>query len=167
MALPKSFGDSVIATSRDTGNLLVAQSFKFAPQLRTNGITSFTMVVKLARNALVRSYDIVVSADRASGTAVEQVAQVRAIAATDSEPAAIILDFGTPRTVSVIQVQEGLSIVAITPWIGTAFAPSPVFAIPESVRGLNDSNTVILRKEIRTERLLVEVTGNGTGPDLW
>jgi hypothetical protein len=142
----------------------VTKQFKFGPQLRTDGIVSFAMDVTLARNALVRVYDVVVNADRARATAVERVAQVRALPAERSTPASIVLDFGTPRTVSGVLVQAPLIIVGITPWIGASFANQKVFpAGDDSSR----SELVILRKEIRTERLLVEVTGTPSGPELW
>lgn len=137
--------------------------FQFAPQVRTDGITSFTREVELTRNALVRVYDLVVHAKRASGAPVETVAQVRATPASGRTNATIVLDFGTPRTVSGVMVQTGLAIASITPWIGTGFAPEPVSPIESSAGG----TVVILRKEIRTERLLVEVTGTKTGAELW
>ena len=138
--------------------------FQFAPQLRTDGITSFTMDVSLARNALVRVYDVVVQADRASATAVENVAQVRATPAEGTLPASIVLDFGTLRTVSGVLVGSPMSIVGITPWIGASFSPEKVFPIRG---GSTSEEVVVLRKEIRTERLLVEVTGTPADGELW
>jgi hypothetical protein len=141
----------------------LSESIKVGPQLRTDGISSFTLDVKLKRNALVRVYDVVIKALSASSTPVESVAQVRATAASAAGPASIVLDFGTPRTVGGVSVNPSLLIAGITPWMGTAFAPHPVFPDPPASP---DSNLVILRKEIRTERLLVEVTGTAAG-DLW
>ncbi len=142
----------------------VKEQFKFGPQLRTDGILSFPMDVTIARNALVHVYDVVVHADRAIATAVEKVAQVRTLQAAGSIPASIVLDFGTPRTVSGVLVQAPLIIVGITPWIGASFANQKVFSLGEKAIG---SQFVALRSEIRTERLLVEVTGTPSGPELW
>ena len=141
------------------------ERIKVGPQLRTDGISSFTIEVKLKRNALVRVYDIVIKALTASATPVEAVAQVRATDASAAGPAGIVLDFGTPRTIGGVSVAPPMLIAGITPWMGTAFAPRRVF--PDTDARSADSNEVILRKEIRTERLLVEVTGETTGAELW
>ena len=144
-------------------NLLVVADFAvFGTQLTTDGISSFTLDVTLPRNALVREYDIVVNADRANATAVNAVAQVRATRATADDlegGMSIVVDFGTPRTVSGVSVPSGMTIVRVTPWMGTAFGPNPVFSGGTQV-------TAILPSEVRTERLLVEATGSKTGDEL-
>jgi len=144
-------------------NLLVVAGVRvFGTQLITDGISSFTLDVTLARNALVRKYDIVVNADRARATVVNAVAQVRATpspARDLSGGTAIVVDFGTPRTVSAVSVPSGMTIVRVTPWMGTAFGPEPFFS------GGSEA-TAILRSELRTERLLVEATGSKSGDEL-
>jgi hypothetical protein len=145
-------------------NLLVVAGVRvFGAQLTTDGISSFTLDVPLARNALVRKYDIVINADRANATLVNAVAQVRATASTarhlGGRGMAIVLDFGTPRTISGVSVPSGMTIVQVTPWMGTAFGPQPVFTG-------GSQETAILPSEVRTERLLVEATGSKNGDEL-
>jgi hypothetical protein len=151
------------------------RQFAFSTQLRTDGISSFTLNVVLARNALVRKYEVVVHAQRASATAAAAVAQIRSTEASASDIAgrgqAVVLDFGTPRTVSGVQVPPGFAIVRVTPWIGIAFAPNPVYGKRASARATPPTpssvhDTVILQSEVRTERLLVEVVGNGSKDEL-
>src|SRR5260221_8640713 len=78
--------------------------FQTAPQLKTDGISSATLEVSLPRNAVVEQFDIVVQAKPASGTHVQNVAQIRANPGTAADNVgqgmAIVVDFGTPRTVS-------------------------------------------------------------------
>jgi hypothetical protein len=139
-----------------------------------NGISSFSLPVILAHNAVVRQYDVVVKAARASATLAANVAQMRVNDATSADLVenglSVIIDFGTIRTVSAVQVDNpDLAIVRVTPWTGAGFAPSPVYyTTPSSVslRGQkpvatkpSDNQNAILPSEIRTERLLVEILG--------
>jgi len=154
--------------------------FRFAPQLVTDGISSATLQVPLPLNAVVQQFDVVLEAQTAAATLVQNVAQVRANPATASDISgqgmAIVIDFGTPRTVSAVQVPSGMSIVRVTPWIGTGFAPQPAYSVAaegDSHGNLtitpgpsSSATTVILPSEIRTERLLVEALGNKTAADL-
>src|SRR5262249_37558689 len=113
--------------------------FRFAPQLVTDGISSATLQVSLPLNAVVQQFDVVLQAQTAAASVVQNVAQVRANPASQADIAgngmAIVVDFGTPRTVSAVQVPTGMSIVRVTPWIGTGFAPHPAYsASTESLR---------------------------------
>jgi len=134
----------------------------FGAQLKTDGITSFTLPITLARNALVQSYPVVIHASPASAATVNTVAQIRATPSTNiSSGTSIVVDFGTPRTVSALSVPTGLGIVRVTPWMGTAFGPGPIF---ESSAG---AILAAFLSEVRTERLLVEANGTVTNvPDL-
>ncbi len=135
--------------------LQLIELFEHVPQLVTDGISSFTLEVPLARNAVVSKFDVIIQAKRAAGTAVQEVAQVR-VNPTGGGRMAIVLDFGTPRTVSAVQVPipSSLQISKATSWIGTGFAKDPVATTANS-----SDQTVIFASEIRTERLLVEVVG--------
>lgn len=156
--------------------LRLNEVIRYGTQLRTDGITSFTLSVELPRNALVRKYEIVVRARRASATSVAAVAQVRSSVASALDIAgrgrAVVLDFGTPRTVSGVQVPAGFAVVRVTPWLGMAFAPNPVYGPSASSRSTppepdpNVGDTVLLPSEVRTERLLVEVVGTGSDDEL-
>jgi hypothetical protein len=153
-----------IVERRFNENLLVVAGDRvFGTQLTTDGISSFTLDVTLARNALVRKYDIVINADRASATFVNAVAQVRATPSSarglSGGGTAIVLDFGTPRTLSGVSVPSGMTIVRVTPWMGTAFGPEAVFSGGSQA-------TAIFPSEVRTERLLVEATGSKSGDEL-
>jgi hypothetical protein len=126
----------------------------FGAQLKTDGITSFTLPVTLARNAMVQSYPVVIHANPASAATVNTVAQIRATKSPSlSGGTSIVVDFGTPRTISALSVPTGLGIVRVTPWMGTAFGPGPIF---ESSAGVI---VAAFPAEVRTERLLVEANG--------
>jgi hypothetical protein len=147
--------------------------FAFAPQLVTDGITSATLEVPLPGNAVVQKFDVVVQAQVASATLAQNVAQIRANPGTKPDNAnsgmSIVVDFGTPRTVSAVQLplNSGMTILRVTPWIGTGFAPTPAYTvIAEGSSGTtatpgpnSTATTAILPSEVRTERLLVETLG--------
>ena len=167
-----SSGEARELTQTSERLLSLKDVISYSTQLRTDGITSFTLSVELARNALVRKFEVIVQARRASATLVAGVAQVRSSAATASDLVgkgrSVVLDFGTPRTVSGVQVPANFVIVRVTPWIGMAFAPNPVYgsaasagaALPTPSTRAGD--TVLIPSEVRTERLLVEVAGTGS-----
>jgi hypothetical protein len=152
--------------------------FLVGAQQIANGISSFTLPVVLPRNAVVRQFDVVVRAARAGAALAASVAQMRVSDATSAALAgnglSVVIDFGTLRTVSAVQVDNlGLAIVRVTPWTGAAFAATAAYAsILSSVLGSDnkavtqsqplapsDDQNVILPSEIRTERLLVEILG--------
>lgn len=159
----KAIDQKALSADQTQALIAILQGFTVGAQLSVNGISSFTFDVNLARNALVRKYDLVLQARSAIATLVNTVAQVRVTetsAASTGADMAIVLDFGTPRTVSKVQVPSGLSIVRVTPWMGTAFGPKAVFTA--------ELQTVLatMPAEIRTERLLVEVKGKRDGAAL-
>lgn len=151
------------------------------PQRVVNGLSAFSLPVTLPRNAVVRRLTFVVTAKRAGATAIETVAQYRVSDSASSDLVgrgkSIVVDFGSPRTVSAVQVPRGLSIVRVTPWIGAGFAPSPAYAATTGSSSASGALLVtspspstdefaFLRSEIRTERLLLEIVGDPTEAQL-
>jgi hypothetical protein len=129
------------------------------PRVVRDGVTSATLEVRLRRNALVRRFEVLVKAGRATATPVNEVAEVRT-----SEPAggigptrSVVLDFGAPQTVAGVAAPEGVGVTGVTPWIGMAFAPAPVPPHPIE-RGRGAQQVAMFRSEIRAERLLVEIS---------
>jgi len=118
--------------------------------LVTNGISSATLSLTLAKNTLVRRFDVIVQASRAQQTAVEKVAQVRAYSGGSSDNK-IVIDFGVPRTVSAINVPAGTNITAVSAWTGAAFG-DPFFT-PDTA-----GSHALFASEIRSERLLVALS---------
>ena len=135
------------------------EGWKYVLQARTEGITSRTLEIKLRRNAVVSKFDVVVQAARADITPIQNAAQVRPGEPTSSGSGinAFVLDFGTPRTVSSVSLPSDLAIQRITAWIGSSFAPTPAWPPPE---GSSTPAASVSMPEIRSERLLVEVTGS-------
>lgn len=160
MAVP--IQSELFATETSVGFGLASFVFAMAPQLVTDGISSATLQVTLPHNALVQQFDVAIQARTASAITVQNVAQVRANPSASGQGLSITLDFGTLRTVSAVQVPSSLTIVKVTPWIGTGFASTPVYpASGGGIPGPNSSaTTAILPSEIRTERLLVEANGD-------
>lgn len=148
--------------------------FFVGAQQIANGISSFTLPVTLARNTVVRQYDVAVKAARAGATLAANVAQLRVNDATaldlQGNGLSVIIDFGSLRTVSAVQVDNlNLAIIRVTPWTGAGFAASPVYATSfglvfgpankPTAKPPSDDQNAILPSEIRTERLLVEILG--------
>ena len=151
----------------DFGDLDFAMSFVGAQQI-TNGISSFTLPVVLARNTIVQQYDVAVKAARAGAALAAAVAQLRVNDATapglSGIGLSVVIDFGALRTVSAVQVDNvALSIVRVTPWTGAGFATFPIYGAFGSAVATptapSDNQNAILTSEVRTERLLVEIRG--------
>jgi hypothetical protein len=158
--------------------------FGYGAQLTTDGIVSATLDVVLAKNAVVGQFDVIVSAQRAKATVVENVAQVRVQASTLGTSA--VVDFGTPRTVSGIQAPEGLEIANVKVWTGAAFATTPLYSARVMSRIDRDRSgergtageatvdadppstprTAIFDSEVRTERLLVDMAGTADAREI-
>ncbi|WP_164018114.1 hypothetical protein [Pyxidicoccus trucidator] len=145
---------------------------RLAPQRVANGTATAALEVKLPGNALVRELDVVVQADRASWSSLGSVGQVRKQEGPEST-LSVVVDFGTPRTVSAValvgdsylvsQNEPGgfLSIVGVRTWTGSAFANSYLYPPPYS-DDADDPSTAVARftAEVRTERLLIEITSS-------
>jgi len=153
MALFDPFsGRNAFAVNIDIGAFAVA----YHPRATTFGVSSASFTVTLAKNTVVERFDVVVAAPRAQQTAVENVAQVRAYSGTDQH---LIIDFGLPRTVSAISVQDPVTITKVSAWTGAAFAQSPFYE-PKS-----PTSDAVFASEVRSERLLVVVSAKITDPD--
>jgi hypothetical protein len=171
--------DKVIAQSEIQfgGDFQFGMFFIGAQQI-ANGISTFSLPVTLPKNAVVQQFDVTVKAARAGAALAANVAQMRVNDATSpalgGNGLSVVIDFGTLRTVSAVQVDNlDLAITSVTPWTGAAFAPSPVYAsivsslltpgsqplTQSTPTPPSDNQNVVLPSEIRTERLLVEILG--------
>jgi hypothetical protein len=143
---------------------------RIAPQRVANGTATAALEVKLPGNALVRELDVVVQADRASWSALGSVGQVRRQEGPEST-LSVVVDFGTPRTVSAVALVSDsavvsrsepggfLAITGVRAWTGNAFANAYLYPPPYSGED-DDTSTAVARftAEVRTERLLIELT---------
>lgn len=146
--LPTSFQDDSIEVAAE--HLLVHTreledyTLGFFPMQPSTGIASASLERKLARNTVVRQFDVVVQAGRAPETAVEQVAQVRTYAVPGSNT--VVIDFGMPRTVNAISAP--VAVQEVSTWTGAAFTEKPFHT--------GNGNHAVFG-EVRTERLLVKL----------
>ena len=123
-----------------------------APQ--PDGVTDKSLTISLPRNAVVRKYEVVVTAATAHAVSAGEAGQVRTTAVAGG--LSVVVDFGTPRTVSAVGVPDGVLIESISTWIGTEFASPPKFVSEDG------EAFVSLPSEVRTERLLVVMSGSAT-----
>jgi hypothetical protein len=115
-----------------------------------DGVTTATLDISLPRNALVNDYRVLVTAQRVDSTLVQEVAQVRSYASNAGNE--LVVDFGTPRTVSGIDLPSGVNILQVFSWLGSQFAPSPAYV--KTTGATPDA----LFAEMRTERLRIIVS---------
>ena len=115
------------------------------------GSTVKTLDVKLRRNALVRAFDVAVTAARASEVAAGVAGQIRT-SAKGGGRTSIVVDFGALRTVAGISLPSGLLAQSVSAWIGTKFQAVSSFDPPKQFAAMPS--------EIRTERIDVLVTGS-------
>jgi hypothetical protein len=148
-----------------------AYAKKRAPQTVTDGISSKTLSVQLAPNALVRALSVKVRADYGNVALVANVAQTRQQPSGITRLFKLVVDFGTPRTVAAVgSGSEDTSIFTVTAWTGAAFADKAVYAatwaesaksgeIVDIVKGPAGSTAqnAVLPTEIRTEKLLIDL----------
>ena len=132
-----------------TNAMLGTYEIAYYAMLVSTGISSATLSVSLAKNTLVRRFDVIVQAGRAQQTAVDRVAQVRAYSSSGDNK--VVIDFGVPRTVSAINVPAGVDITEVSAWTGAAFG-RPFFS--EDSTGSH----AVFASEIRSERLLVTLS---------
>ena len=121
------------------------------PYALFEGVVSKSLEVVLPRNALVDEYLFEVRAQRVDMTLVQDVAQVRSYSSSDGNE--LIIDFGTPRTVSGIDLPDGSDVLTVYPWLGSQF--SPVHAYNKFAA---DAGPSAVFPELRTERLRVRVS---------
>ena len=118
-----------------------------------DGVTSVSATISLPRNALVDEYIFLAQAQRVDSTLVQEVAQVRSYSEGSNHE--LVIDFGTPRTVSGVDVvadsgKATPSVQGVFPWLGSQFAPSYANALAAAAGSGSASFS-----ELRTERLRV------------
>lgn len=138
-------------------------------QVAADGIASRSLAVQLHRNALVRRFAVRVSAARAEAVLLGNAAQVREQSSGDDR-ITVVADFGSLVTVASVGVLQkgGLRIVTgsdlliqkIKSWTGIAFADKAIFNAPPTTGTVG--STVASFGEMKTERLLIEVTGSAS-----
>lgn len=129
------------------------QLYQFYGAPKPDGVTEKSLAISLPANAVVHKYEVVMGAAPAHAVSAAEAGQVRATPA-DGGMLNVVIDFGTPRTVSAVGVPSGALITSISSWIGTEFA-SPAKFFSES-----GTDFARLPSEVRTERLQLLVTGN-------
>ena len=118
-----------------------------------DGVTEKSLAITLPRNALVRRFEVVVTAATAHAVTAGEAGQVRTTPASGG--LSVVLDFGTPRTVSAVQAPAGVRITSVSTWVGTEFGR------PKYADGTGDG-FVELPSEVRTERLQLTLSGSTT-----
>lgn len=131
----------------------------------TEGVTTKSLDITLPRNALVRSFDVVVRAAGADQVEAGQAAQLRVSPRTGG--VTVVLDFGSPRTVAAVflpraddeaangatAVPNTVTVESVHTWLGSGFADKNVADVAKGNR------LVRLTSEVRTERLEVNLNG--------
>jgi hypothetical protein len=145
MALP--IAQIVEVSPAVVGGVQMMYAFAYA---LFDGVTTATLDIQLPRNALVDDYRVLVRAERVDSTLVQEVAQVRSYASNAGNE--LVVDFGTPRTVSGVDLPGGVNVQFVYAWLGSQFAPSPAYA--KSSGATPDA----LFAELRTERLRIIVS---------
>lgn len=115
-----------------------------------SGLAVLDPPLVINKNTVIRKFDVVLQAARATQTRVESVAQVRAYSNAGSHT--IVIDFGTPRTASYIRAPSGIKIMQVAAWAGAQFG-FPFYV--KNATGAQQSAT--FASEVRAERLLVTV----------
>lgn len=132
-------------TERAVGDKAVYHAYR--PEA---GISSASLPVTLAKNTLVRRFNVIVTATRATTTQAITAAQVRAYDTPSGNTA--VIDFGVPRTLSAISVRSA-DIVSVKAWTGAAFG-DPFYGVERVLRGPQ----AIFDSEVRSERFLVRLS---------
>lgn len=127
-----------------------------------DGVTSVSVDVQLARNALVDDYRFLLQAKRVDSTKVQEVAQVRSYESAGSDE--LVIDFGTPRTVSGIDLPGDANVFQVFPWLGSQF--SPTSAMGGSFYGPLPASPNAVFPELRTERLRVVISRALSGDEI-
>ena len=134
-------------------------------QVAADGTASRSLAVSLHRNAVVRRFDVRVSAARAEAVLLGNAAQLREQSSSGGVRT-VVADFGALMTVASVGVLNagGLPTIGsrvlireVTAWTGMAFATTPLYRFDGSTGSLLASFG-----EMRTERLLIEVTGSSS-----
>jgi len=120
--------------------------YEFYAAPSPDGVTQASFAITLPRNALVRKYELVLTAAPAHAVTAAEAGQVRT-----TDGISVVIDFGTPRTVRSVEAPAGVVIKSISTWAGTEFTSTPKY---------DDGKTRLanLPSEVRTERLLLVVS---------
>ncbi len=127
-----------------------------------DGVTTVALNVTLPRNALVGKYEFVLQAQRVDSTLVQEVAQVRSYDTNGSKE--LVIDFGTPRTISGIDLPGDAKVTNAFSWLGSQF--SPTSALGGSFIGPPAPSSNVIFAELRTERLRVLLSRALTATEL-
>ncbi|BDI04715.1 hypothetical protein [Sphaerotilus microaerophilus] len=124
----------------------------YFPLVSLTGATSTTLELALPRNSLVDSFKVQVQARRVDLVQAQQVAQVRSYSQTVGTTThhELVIDFGTPRTVSSVSLPSPLTVRRVYGWLGSQFNPSSAASVSDV-----DARSSITFPELRTERLRV------------
>ncbi len=132
------------------------------PYALFDGVTSVSVEVVLPRNALVDDYKFLVQARRVDSTKVQEVAQVRSYSGGGLNE--LVIDFGTPRTVSGIDLPGTANVLQVYPWLGSQFSTVP--ALGGGFVGPPAPSPSAVFAELRTERLRVLLSRGLTSTEL-
>ena len=139
--------------------------YYFSPSLFA-GITEATLDLQLPRNALVDRLDLMVQAQRVDLTLLQSVAQFRSYDSGGGHE--LVIDFGTPRTVSALHLPGGVIVRYVHAWLGNQFSPVPCFPAPAAgaVTAAAGTGSHAVFSEVRSERLRVLVSRALTSEEL-
>jgi hypothetical protein len=137
-------------------------------QVAADGVASRSLAVQLHRNAVVRRFDVLVSAAGAEAVLLGTAAQVRGEKPDDRGRLTVVADFGQLTTVGSVGVlsEGGLRLMSageiliheVRPWTGLAFADQTLFPGRPTERMAAGTSRAVFG-EMRTERLQIEVSG--------
>ena len=146
-------GGGAIARSSKEVTFNKQKLYEFYGAPKPDGVTEKNLEIVLHRNAVVKKYEVVIVAAPAHAVLAGEAGQVRTTASGGD--LTVVLDFGTPRTVSAIEAPEGAEITSVSTWTGVEFFSPPKYSS-------DGAHFVILPSEVRTERLQVMVSGGAT-----
>ncbi len=133
-------------------------------QIAADGRSSAVLPIQVPANALIDRYDLTITATRADLVVATQAADVRVDDSTTNP--AIVVDFGTLRTVNAVLLPTSNSSHKITSWLGTGFDTQNTITLPTSEEFVNRGGErggpeydlyIYPIPETRTERLLIEL----------
>jgi len=151
MALPTGVAQSI--ESFAIGQVAMVYAYAYA---LFDGVTSASLDISLPRNALVDDYQFQVQARRVDSTQVQEVAQVRGYSTAGSHE--LVIDFGTPRTISGVDLDAdsgsaALNVLEVFAWLGSQFSPTHAY-----VKAAATATPSAVFAELRTERVRVIVS---------
>ncbi len=123
-----------------------------------DGVTTATCELALPRNALVDAVKLRIQARRVESVRVQEVAQVRSYSQGSGHE--LVIDFGTPRTVSGVSLPAGANVTGVYAWLGSQFNTQPALAASAA------ATRSVSFPELRTERLRVTLSAALPSADL-